>query len=120
MVVRDDAGRILMVKRASWVTRSGLWSVPAGFVDYGEDVRAAAERELREETGLVATASRVIHVASNYHDPAKLTVGVWFEAIVTGGTLQAGDDAVEAAFFSLDDLPPLAFDTDREFLESLA
>ena len=119
VVVFDDDGRILMVKRAPGATRSGFWSVPAGFVDYGEDVREAAQRELFEETGLHADIGEVLHVASNFHDPAKLTVGIWFAGTVTGGQLQAGDDAEQVGFFALDDLPPLAFETDRGFLTNL-
>ena len=41
-------------------------------------------------------------------------------ATLRTGTLVAGDDAVDVGFFRLDDLPPLAFDTDRGFLSSLA
>jgi ADP-ribose pyrophosphatase YjhB (NUDIX family) len=119
VVIRDHAARILLVRRAPGATRAGLWSVPAGFVNYGEDVREAAARELREETGLVAEVGDAIYVASNFHDPAKLTVGVWFEGTVVGGTLVAGDDADDARFFSLDDLPPLAFETDIELLARL-
>lgn len=118
-VVRDDAGRVLLVRRGPGATRAGLWSVPAGFVDAGEDVRAAARRELEEETGLVGEIGEVLQVASNFHDPAKPTVGVWFTARVVGGSLRAGDDADDAGFFSLDDLPGLAFPTDEVLLARL-
>ena len=120
VVVRDEQGRVLMVKRAAGVTRAGYWSIPAGFVDYGEEVRRAAARELEEETGLVAEIGEVVNVASNFHDPTKLTVGVWFAGTVVGGRLQAADDAEEVGWFAVDDLPPLAFETDREFLAALA
>jgi ADP-ribose pyrophosphatase YjhB (NUDIX family) len=120
VVVRDAAGAILMVRRAPGTTRPGLWSVPCGFVDYGEEIREAAARELLEETGLVAEVGAVVHVASNFHDPEKLTVGIWFAGRVVGGSLRAGDDADDARFFALDDLPPLAFETDAAFLEGLA
>lgn len=119
VVIRDDRRRVLMVQRAPGASRAGYWSIPAGYVDYGEEVRAAAARELIEETGLVAEIGQVVFVASNFHDPAKLTVGVWFEGTVTGGTLRAGDDAIDVGWFELDDLPDLAFDTDREFLAGL-
>ena len=112
-----DAGRMLLVRRSPRVSRSGLWSIPAGFVEYGEDVREAAARELREETGLEATIGDVLQVASNFHDPEKLTVGIWFEAVVTGGDLAAGDDADDVGYFS--EIPPLAFETDRPLLERL-
>jgi ADP-ribose pyrophosphatase YjhB (NUDIX family) len=98
---------------------AGRWCIPAGYVDYGEDVHDAAARELREETGLVASVGDVVFVRSNFHDHAKLTVGIWFEGTVTGGRLQAGDDAVDVGWFELSDLPPLAFDTDIELLGSM-
>jgi ADP-ribose pyrophosphatase YjhB (NUDIX family) len=119
VLVRDGGGRVLLVRRAPGATRAGFWSIPAGFVDYGEEIRAAAARELLEETGLEAEIGDVIHAASNFHDPAKLTVGIWFEGRVTGGVLAAGDDADATGFFALDDLPPLAFDTDIVLLTRL-
>jgi ADP-ribose pyrophosphatase YjhB (NUDIX family) len=119
VAIFDDEGRILLIRRAAGATRAGYWAIPAGFVNYGEDVREAASRELTEETGLVADLGQVVWLASNFHDPYKLTVGVWFAGTVTGGTLQAGDDADRAEFFALDDLPPLAFDTDAAYFRSL-
>jgi 8-oxo-dGTP diphosphatase len=119
VVVWDDTGRLLLIKRAKGATKPGLWAIPAGYVDYGEEVRAAAARELLEETGIEAEVGGVVWVASNFHDPGKLTVGIWFAGTVTGGQLQAGDDAEEAAFFALDSLPPLAFNTDVAYLRSL-
>ncbi len=119
VVVRDADGRLLLIRRGPTSTRPGYWAIPAGFVDYGEDVREAAARELREETGLVAEIGEPVWVQSNFHDPAKLTVGIWFEGTVTGGELRAGDDAVEVGWFRLDELPPLAFDTDAALIERL-
>lgn len=119
LVVRDEQGRILMVKRSEEATRSGFWSMPAGYVDYGEDVRDAAARELEEETGLVAQIGDPVFVATNFHDPSKVSVCVWFDTTITGGRLAPGDDAVDADFFDLDDLPPLAFDTDAALVERL-
>lgn len=120
MLIRDDEGRVLLIKRGPTASQPGLWAVPAGFVDYGEDIRAAARRELQEETGLTAEIGEVAFAASNFHDPNKLTVGIWFRGSVTGGTLKAGDDAVDAGWFSLDALPPLAFPTDIELFARLA
>jgi ADP-ribose pyrophosphatase YjhB (NUDIX family) len=119
VLVRDSEGRVLLVRRGPGASRPGKWSIPAGFVDYGEDVREAAARELLEETGLVAEIGEVVHAASNFHDPAKLTVGVWFVGRVTGGSLHPGDDADDAGFFPLAALPELAFETDVALLERL-
>lgn len=119
VLVRDGAGRVLLIRRAPGSTKPGLWAIPAGYVDYGEDVREAARREMQEETGLIVEVGEPVFVASNFHDPAKLTVGIWFAGTVTGGVLEAGDDADEVGYFALDDLPPLAFDTDTALLDSL-
>lgn len=116
VLVFDDAGRVLLVRRGPGSTQPGLWCVPAGFVDYGEEVRAAAARELLEETGLTAEVGDVVHVASNFHDPAKLTVGIWFAGCVVGGRPAPGDDAAELGWFALDALPEMAFGTDVELL----
>jgi ADP-ribose pyrophosphatase YjhB (NUDIX family) len=117
VLVRDEQARVLMVRRGPTSSQPGLWCIPCGYVDYGEDVRAAAARELLEETGLEAEIGAVIQVLSNTHDPAKLTIGIWFEGVATGGMLKAGDDAVEVGWFAPDELPPLAFETDRLVLD---
>ncbi|MBM3694491.1 MAG: NUDIX hydrolase [Actinobacteria bacterium] len=118
-VVQDEQGRVLLVRRAPGATQAGRWSVPAGYVDAGEEIRSAARRELEEETGLVAEIGEVLQVASNFHDPAKPTVGVWFAARVVGGRLRPGDDADAVGYFASPDLPPLAFPTDAALLTVL-
>lgn len=119
-VVRDPAGRLLLVQRSASSTKPGLWCMPAGFVDYAEDVQEAAAREVLEETGLEVTVGGVVHVRSNRHDPAKITVALWFDADAVGGELEAGDDAVDVGWFALDELPPLAFEGDRIVIDRLA
>lgn len=96
-----------------------MWCIPCGYLDYGEDVRVGAAREVREETGLIVEVGEVVWVASNSHDPAKKTVGIWFDATVTGGELAAGDDADDVGFFPIGSLPDLAFETDVALIEAL-
>ena len=119
VVVVED-GRVLLGRRAPGRDRAGLWCIPCGYVEWGEEIRDAARREFLEETGLDVEIGEVYAVHSNFHNPDSFTVGVWFRGRITGGRLQAGDDLDEAAFFDPSALPgPLAFPTDEFVIEQL-
>lgn len=120
IVVRDAAGRVLLGKRAvGW--GAGQWCIPCGSLEWGEDVRAAAEREFLEETGVRARAGEVVAVHSNFHDPERLTVGIWFAGEdVSGEPTPADGELSEVAYFDPAEPPPLAFPTDALVLEQLA
>lgn len=122
VVVRDGCGRVLLVRRGPGRTGAGAWCFPCGWVEWGEDVRDAARREALEETGLHVTLGAVVQVASNAHDPANPSVGVWFAATPDDPAAEPvpGDDAVAAAWFDPADPPPLAFPTDATLMRRLA
>jgi ADP-ribose pyrophosphatase YjhB (NUDIX family) len=109
-VLVEKAGRVLLVKRAMSPER-GRWSIPAGFLDQGEDPRLTAAREVLEETNLVVEVGELLDV---YHNADAAVVGgasifILYRGRVVGGTLRPGDDAEAAAFFPPNDLPELAF-----------
>lgn len=112
VVVEDD--RLLLVRRAM-APEIGRWSLPAGFLDHGEDPRATAAREVLEETGLEVVLDGLVDVFFN----ARATVDggasifILYHGRRVGGRLAPGDDAAEAAFFERDSLPPLAFASTR-------
>ncbi|MFQ5382513.1 MAG: NUDIX domain-containing protein, partial [Dehalococcoidia bacterium] len=120
VIVRDGQGRVLLGRRASGPYR-GLWCIPCGYVEYDEDLRDAAVRELREETGLHVRTGPVFAVHSNFHRPEKQTVGIWFEGVVMGGELHPVDgEFTELAYVPPASPPPLAFPTDGLVMEELA
>ncbi len=108
IVVRENS--ILLVKRKKEPFK-GMWALPGGFVNYGEKVEDAVVREVKEETGLDTEIERLFGVYSDPdRDPRGHTVSIVFILREVGGRLEGGDDASEAKFFPLNNLPELAFD----------
>ena len=86
----DPSGRLLLVRRAHDPGR-GLWSLPGGRVEPGEDDAAALVREMAEETGLVVVPGALVgRVRRGVYDIAD------YRCVVVGGELRAGDDALDA------------------------
>lgn len=112
----EKNGKILLVRRINEPQR-GLWSVPAGFIDAGEDPARAAERECLEETGLQIQVTRLLDVIYGLEHPRGAHIVIAYAGEVVSGKLLAGDDADRAAFFSPDEIPPLAFRATRRILD---
>ncbi len=112
----ERAGQVLLVQRANEPAR-GKWSIPAGFVDAGEDPARAAERECLEETGLVVQVQGLIDVIAGQEFPGGAHILILYRAEILSGQLTAGDDAEQAVFFSRQSLPPLAFKNDLKILQ---
>jgi len=112
----DRDGSVLLVRRR-YPPRRGHWCLPAGFVEVGESPSESAVREVSEETGLDVEITELIDCWASDEDPRTPVVSFAFAARVTGGALEPGDDAEEAAFFSRDSLPHgIAFRTHRALI----
>ena len=108
-VVLDDAGRVLLGRRAD----TGRWGLIGGIMEPGEDVADAVVREVIEETALrvrplritgVYTHPDVVHVNGD----RSCYVVTAFRCGVIGGQPRVNDDeSLEVGWFALDDLPPL-------------
>jgi len=88
VVIRDDAGRVLLQRRAGTEFMNGYYDFPSGHVDTGESFTEAAIRELAEETGLIVDESdlEVLHLNQNYLDLPY--INVVFNAKKWSGTPQ--------------------------------
>lgn len=118
-VLLAQNGRVLLVRRGV-EPEKGKWSIPAGYVDHGEDPRDTAAREVLEETGLVVAINKLLDV---YHNPPAqggASIFILYGASLLGGEMRAGDDADQVAFFDVSNLPELAFANTRRALAYLA
>lgn len=114
LVERED-GAVLLVRRANEPFR-GLWTLPAGFVNGGEDPAEAAARECLEETGLSVEVKRVLDVISGREHERGADFIIVYLARLISGELLAADDADAAEWFSRNALPPLAFRATQQIL----
>lgn len=103
--------RVLLIRRKHPPFES-YWAFPGGFVDEHETLEQAVERETYEEAGLSGLDFGQFRAYSEpSRDPRQRTITLVFVAFVNHELLpDAGDDADSAAWFSINDLPPMAFD----------
>jgi 8-oxo-dGTP diphosphatase len=112
IVTRDRKPRVLLIRRKH-EPFEGMWAIPGGFVEMDESLEDAARRELMEETGVHVMRLEQLHAFGDpARDPRGRTISVAYLARVSAGRvkLRAADDAKEASWHPLEQLPPLAFD----------
>ena len=111
-LVRDGDGQVLLIRRGD----TGDWSIPGGGMELGERIDRTVVDEVREETGLKVWPGRLIGLYSSGRywiaypngDQVKVASAL-FQCEIIGGELRPdGVEALEARFFPVDQLPPLA------------
>jgi len=109
--LRDDDLQVLLVKRKS-APYAGRWAIPGGFVRIDEPLEEAARRELSEETGVRDVYMEQLYTFGDpKRDPRERVITVAYFALVPAPlAVRAGGDASDACWWSMYDLPPLAFD----------
>lgn len=112
--LRDSDLKVLLIRRAAPPFK-GKWAIPGGYVHPEEALDEAAQRELEEETGLPDVYLEQLYTfGAPKRDPRGRVITVAYFALVSDDvTARAGDDAAEAAWHSVYDLPDLAFDHDE-------
>jgi ADP-ribose pyrophosphatase YjhB (NUDIX family) len=113
----DDDLKVLLIQR-DLAPFAGKWALPGGFVNVGEDPEAAARRELEEETGIALPKlflEQLYTFGAPGRDPREHVVSVAHYALVklSDHRVKAATDARDAAWFSVADVPALAFDHDH-------
>lgn len=104
------AGKIVLVRRGKEPFR-GRYALPGGFVERGERLEDAVEREVWEETGLQCEVVRLLGVYGDPgRDPRGHTISVAYVLQSYGGSLRAGTDAAATKLVSPGRVPKLAFD----------
>ena len=115
VLVMNERDEILLVKR-KLAPQAGKWALPSGYMEINLTPEENAVAELKEETGLEGEVERFISWYYGYSPIYERVLSLGFRMRVTGGSLQAGDDADDAQFFALDILPPIAFAAHRKFI----
>ncbi len=105
-IVRDGAGRLLLIKRGH-DPEAGKWSLPGGRIEPGETDGQALVREMREETGLTVLPGPLLGAVERPGPSGSIIDIRDYAATVTGGTLAAGDDAADARWVTATDVPRL-------------
>lgn len=111
--------KVLLIQRGQEPYRH-YWALPGGFVRMDESTEQGATRELREETGLTGVNPVQFHTYSAVdRDPRERVITVAHYALVNVSAVRGGDDAADARWYKVTDLPPLAFDHARILQDAL-
>lgn len=112
LVQEEEDLRVLLVQRGQ-PPFEGMWALPGGFIRIDESLDDAAARELAEETGVApAYMEQLYTFGAPQRDPRHRVITVAYFAIIPMQDVarQQDSDAADAAWYSLRELPPLAFD----------
>uniref|UniRef100_UPI0032165917 NUDIX hydrolase n=1 Tax=uncultured Draconibacterium sp. TaxID=1573823 RepID=UPI0032165917 len=110
-VKKESSLKVLLIERGREPFRN-KWALPGGFIEMNETLEKACIRELEEETGLVLNKMNQYRTYDAIdRDPRHRTISVVFSAeIEMEAKVTGSDDAARAEWFSIDNLPELAFD----------
>lgn len=118
LAVITRPGKVLLVRRNKEPHR-GMWTLPAGFLNYGELPEEALVREVKEETGLIVKRCKILAIrntAKDSREPGQLLFfyRTWVFPDGSFENLTDKDENSEVAWKSLTNLPPIAWGPHRQ------
>ena len=124
VIIEDEQGAIMLVKRKQ-DPKKGYWDLPGGFINPGENVSSAAQREMKEELGVDIEIEKFLdgyHDVYLYQEVLRPTIGIALVAKITSGSPKPTDDITEYKFFPKDEILkqeqafPSGYETLKDYL----
>ena len=117
-VILNEKNEVVIIKR-KFEPGIGKWALPSGYIEINQDPEDCAVDEMKEETGLIGEIEESLGYYPDFSPIYEKVISFGFLMRITGGKLQAGDDAVEARYVTFDKLPEIAFPSHRYFLKKV-
>jgi 8-oxo-dGTP diphosphatase len=115
-VILNENNQIVIIKRR-FEPHAGEWALPSGYIEIDQTPAEAAVAEMYEETSLVGKVDTFLDYFVGSSPIYESIISFGFLMKVEGGSLQAGDDAVEARYVDIDKLPEIAFDSHKHYIQ---
>ncbi|MDP8202382.1 MAG: NUDIX hydrolase [Candidatus Tenebribacter burtonii] len=115
-VILNDQNKVVIIKR-KFEPNAGDWALPSGYVEIDQTPAECAVDEMKEETSLDGEVIVQLGYDTEFSPIYEKVISFGFLMKITGGKLQAGDDAVDARYVSFDELPDIAFPSHVKFIE---
>jgi len=115
-VIMNEKQEIVIIKR-KFEPNAGGWALPSGYVEIDQTPSECAIEEMKEETGLNGEVALQLGYDTEFSPIYEKVISFGFLMKITGGKLQAGDDAAEARLVGFDDLPEIVFPSHVKFIE---